>query len=143
MPGLTATFLRHRDRINEVADVLARYGFAAWVERGGGLLEAGVVRRLADRVVDADIAKLSPSERLRGALVELGTTWIKFGQMLSLRPDVVGPEVADELAKLQASVPADPPGLALALVERELGGPVGDLYGNKGYTVLYNSKNTG
>jgi hypothetical protein len=111
MPGLTAVFLRHRDRMNEVADVLARYGFAAWVQRGGGLLEAGVMRRLTDRVVDADIAELSVGERLRRALIELGTTWIKFGQMVSLRPDVVGAEVADELTKLQATVPADPPGL--------------------------------
>ena len=50
--------------------------------------------------------------------------------MLSLRPDVVGPDIADELTKLQATVPADPPGLAQALVERELGGPVGSLYGS-------------
>ena len=130
MPGLTAAFLRHRDRINEVAEVLARYGFAAWVQRGGGLLENSAVTRVSNRVVDPEIAELSAGERLRRALIELGTTWIKFGQMLSLRPDVVGPDVADELAKLQASVPADPPGLAQALVERELGGPVGDLYGS-------------
>jgi ubiquinone biosynthesis protein len=130
MPGLTATFVRHRDRLNEVGDVLARYGFAAWVQRGGGLLEAGVMRRLTDRVVDPEIAKLSAGERLRRALIELGATGIKFGQMLSLRPDVVGPDVADELTKLQATVPADPPGLAQGLVERELGGPVGSLYGS-------------
>jgi ubiquinone biosynthesis protein len=128
MPGLTATFLRHRDRLNEVADVLARYGFAAWVQRGGGLIETGVMKRLTDRVVDSEIADLSAGERLRRALTELGTTGIKLGQMLSLRPDVVGPEVADELTKLQAGVPADPPGIAQALVERELGAPVGDLY---------------
>src|SRR6478672_5644187 len=112
MPGLTAAFLRHRDRLTEIADVSSRYGFAAWVERGGGLLEADVIRRLSDRMVDPDIAKLSAGERLRRALIEGGTTWIKFGQMLSLRPDVVGPDVADELTKLQASVPADPSGLA-------------------------------
>ncbi len=116
--------------MNEVADVLARYGFAAWVQRGGGLLEAGLVKRLSDRVVDPEIAELSAGERLRRALIELGTTWIKFGQMLSLRPDVVGADVADELSKLQASVPADPSGLAQALVESELGAPVGDLYGS-------------
>ena len=58
MPGLTATFLHHRDRMNEVADVFARYGFAEWVQRGGGLLEAGVMRRLIDRIVDPDIARL-------------------------------------------------------------------------------------
>jgi ubiquinone biosynthesis protein len=130
MPGLTATFLRHRDSMHEVADVLARYGFAAWVQRGGGLLEDSAVKRVSDRVVDPEIATLSAGERLRRALIELGTTWIKFGQMLSLRPDIVGADVADELTKLQASVPGDPQGLARVLVERELGGPVGDLYGS-------------
>ena len=55
------------------------------------------------------IAQLSAGERLRRALLELGTTWIKFGQMLSLRPDVVGEDVAEELAKLQATVPATRP----------------------------------
>jgi ubiquinone biosynthesis protein len=54
-------------------------------------------------------------------LTELGTTWIKLGQVLSLRPDVVGDDVAAELTKLQAMVAADPPGVALALVERGAG----------------------
>ena len=71
---------------------------------------------------------MSDGERLRRALTELGTTWVKFGQMLSLRPDVVGDDVAAELAKLQATVAPDPPGVAQALVERELGGAVSDLY---------------
>ena len=105
MPGLTATFLRHRDRLNEVAEVLTRYGFAAWVHHGGGLIETGVMKRVSDRVVDSEIAQLSAGERLRRALAELGTTGIKFGQMLSLRPDLVGPEVADEPTKLQAGGP--------------------------------------
>ena len=48
--------------------------------------------------------------------------------MLSLRPDVVGEDVAAELEKLQADVPADPPGVAQRRVEAELGGPVSTLY---------------
>ena len=69
---------------------------------------------------------MSDGERLRRALTELGTTWIKLGQMLSLRPDIVGDDVAVEPAKLQATVAPDPPGVAQALVERELGGSVTD-----------------
>jgi ubiquinone biosynthesis protein len=65
---------------------------------------------------------------LRNALTELGTTWVKFGQMLSLRPDVVGADVATELEQLQASVPADPPGVAPGNVERALGNPISELY---------------
>ena len=71
---------------------------------------------------------MTEGERLRGALTELGTTFIKFGQMLSLRPDVVGEDVANELSKLQASVPPDPPGAAQATVEAQLGKPLAELY---------------
>src|SRR5262245_215216 len=127
MSGLPATFMHHRDRLNEVAKVLGKYGFAAWVARGGGLVETKLAKQLADRRVDPELAEVNAGERLRRALIELGTTWIKFGQMLSLRPDVVGEDVAEELAKLQATVPADAPGLAVALVERELGAPVTEL----------------
>jgi ubiquinone biosynthesis protein len=42
-------------------------------------------------------------------LSELGTTWIKFGQMLSLHPDLVGNDVAAELAQLQSNVPPTRP----------------------------------
>ena len=69
-------------------------------------------------------------ERLRGALTELGTTAIKFGQMLSLRPDLVGEDIANELATLQALVPADPPGVAQRNVEAQLGAAVADLFGS-------------
>ena len=48
-------------------------------------------------------------ERLRLALTEMGPTFIKLGQVLSTRADLVGPEIADELRKLQADTPADPP----------------------------------
>ena len=65
---------------------------------------------LVDRHADPQIVSMSDGERLRRALTELGTTWVKFGQMLSLRPDVVGDDVAEELAKLQATVAPDPPG---------------------------------
>src|SRR5207342_939070 len=87
------------------------------------------VEQMIDRHMDPEDLEVTDGARLRNALTELGTTWIKFGQMLSLRPDVVGEDVAEELAKLQATVPADAPGLAVALVERELGAPVQELYG--------------
>ena len=128
MPGLPATLVRHRERLDEIGEILATYGFAAWVQRGSGLVSGRILQGLADHYVDADTLAMSDGERLRRALTELGTTWIKFGQMLSLRPDVVGTDVAAELTKLQANVPPDPPGVAQALVERELGDSVAQLY---------------
>ena len=87
-------------------------------------------RTLVHRVVSEEDVSASEGERLRAALAELGTTAIKFGQMLSLRPDVVGKDVADELALLQAEVPADAPGVAVGTVEAQLGKPVAELYGS-------------
>jgi len=83
---------------------------------------------LRGRAADPRLVGLTQGERLRGVLVELGTTWVKFGQMLSLRPDVVGPDVARELEVLQAAVPPDPKGVAQALVEAELGMPVDEAF---------------
>lgn len=82
------------------------------------------------RPVDDGVVRMSSGERLRRALSELGTTWIKFGQMLGLRPDLVGLDVAGELERLQADVPADPTGVARALVENELGASVNELSGS-------------
>jgi ubiquinone biosynthesis protein len=130
MPGLPTALMRHRARLDEIAAVFAKYGFAAWVQRGSGLVSTRVMQGIVNRHVDPQIVAMSDGERLRQALTELGTTWVKFGQMLSLRPDVVGHAAADELAKLQATVAPDRPGAAQALVERELGAAVSDLFGS-------------
>ena len=59
--------------------------------------------------------------KVRQALTELGTTFIKLGQILSTRPDLVGPEIAAELSKLQAGTPADDPGTVIETIRQELG----------------------
>ncbi|MDI3259940.1 MAG: ubiquinone biosynthesis regulatory protein kinase UbiB [Sinobacteraceae bacterium] len=66
--------------------------------------------------------------RLRLALEELGPVFIKFGQALSTRPDILPPDVAEELARLQDRVPPFPGAEARAIVERELGRPVAELF---------------
>ena len=130
MADVTGTLLKHRRRLNEIAGSLGRHGLAAWAARGGGIAGLAPIENLVHRVVSEEDVSASDGERLRGALAELGTTAIKFGQMLSLRPDVVGKDIADELALLQAEVPADAPGVAVGTVEAQLGKPVSELYGS-------------
>jgi ubiquinone biosynthesis protein len=130
MAEVSGVLLHHRKRLSEIAGVLVRHGLADWATRGSAIADVPSVDRMVRRVVPAEEMEASTGERLRGALTDLGTTWIKFGQMLSLRPDVVGEDVAAELGQLQASVPADPPGVALATVEAQLGGPVAELFGS-------------
>jgi ubiquinone biosynthesis protein len=128
MAQLTGTLMAHRKRLGEVARVLARNGLAEWAQRGSGLVDSALLRKVREQVVDPDVANMSEGARLRNALTELGTTAVKFGQMLSLRPDVVGKDVATELERLQGSVPADPPGVAQQTVETELGKSVDELF---------------
>ena len=74
------------------------------------------------------IARLTREARIRLTLTELGPTFIKFGQLLSTRPDVVGACLADELRQLQTATPADPPEVIRKTVETELGQSLDDVF---------------
>jgi ubiquinone biosynthesis protein len=67
-------------------------------------------------------------ERIRLALEELGPIWVKFGQALSTRRDLLPTEIADELAKLQDRVPPFPGAEARAIVEQAYGRPVAEVF---------------
>jgi ubiquinone biosynthesis protein len=68
-------------------------------------------------------------ERLRRALEDLGPIFVKFGQVVSTRRDLLPPDLADELAKLQDRVPPFPGAAAKARIEEALGRPVTELFG--------------
>ncbi len=67
-------------------------------------------------------------ERIRLALEELGPIFVKFGQAISTRRDLIPPDVADELAKLQDAVPPFPASEAVAMIEAAYGRPVDDVF---------------
>ncbi|MBP1635334.1 MAG: ubiquinone biosynthesis protein UbiB [Acidobacteria bacterium] len=119
--GLVAPALQLR-RLREITSVLVRYGFQDVVARlrlpGSGAVRRGLRRRPA-----ADLPA-SRAVRLRRALETLGPTFVKFGQALSMRGDLLGPELIAELSLLQDSVPPLPPGVAESAIEAELGGSV-------------------
>ena len=66
--------------------------------------------------------------RLRRAIEELGPVFIKFGQMLSTRRDLLPEDIADELAKLQDNVPPFPQEQSVGIIEKALGKPVSELF---------------
>ena len=76
----------------------------------------------------SQIKNLSRGERLRLALEELGPIFIKFGQLLSTRRDMVPEDIADELASLQDDVPPFNEQEALAIIEKSLDGKIEDLF---------------
>ncbi|WP_028357680.1 ubiquinone biosynthesis regulatory protein kinase UbiB [Brackiella oedipodis] len=67
-------------------------------------------------------------QRLRLALENLGPIYIKFGQVLSTRPDIVPEDICRELTALQDRVPPFDPAVAIGIVEKEFGRPIGQLY---------------
>ena len=74
------------------------------------------------------LSELSQEARIRMALTELGPTFIKLGQILSTRADLVGPSLAKELSELQSGTPADPPDVVREEMVSELGESPEDLF---------------
>lgn len=106
-------------RVDEIVRVLAKYGLADWL----GDNTPDFIRRRFVTSEGIAVTDYPIEVRIRLALTELGTTFIKLGQMMSTRADLVGPELAAELASLQADTPADPPDLVRATIQSELGAP--------------------
>ncbi|KAK8674160.1 hypothetical protein V6N13_112456 [Hibiscus sabdariffa] len=65
---------------------------------------------------------------LRKIVTSLGPTYIKLGQVLSIRPDIISPVVMIELQKLCDKVPSFPNDIAMTLIEEELGQPWQEIY---------------
>jgi len=117
---------RHFNRWREILAVLSKYGLADWISRLGPEFAKDLLRNRGGEA----IARHSWQARVRMALAELGPTFIKLGQVLSTRPDLVGVELATELQHLETEVPADPPVQVDACIQRELGQRAESLFAN-------------
>ena len=114
---------------------LARGVYIVWVALRYGLDELVLTSfknpwlHLLARIVSVGRKLDAPrGQRLREALERLGPIFVKFGQVLSTRRDLLPLDIANELAKLQDRVPPFPSDLAVAMVERALGKPVDQLF---------------
>ena len=100
--------VRDLGRLQEIAGVLIRYGFGDMVRRIG--MSAALER--TGRMLHWDdpeaMAHMAPPERVRCALQDLGPTFVKLGQVMATRVDLLPPEWTAELGKLQNAVPALP-----------------------------------
>jgi len=112
---------RHWQRYREIAQVLLHHGFDQLVD----LLEltpfAAFPARWLRRRRDEE---WTAPQRLRHALEELGPTFIKLGQILSARPDLIPPDFLAELTKLQDKAAPFPVAAARAVITQELGSPL-------------------
>lgn len=123
---------RHLNRWGEILRVLSKYELAAWIGRLGPDFAKNLLKARGGEA----LARLPWPTRVRMALTELGPTFVKLGQVLSTRPDLVGVDLADELQNLQSNMPADPPDKVCALIEAELGKPLTALFADFEPTAL-------
>jgi len=120
--------LRNLRRSREIVTVLMNYGFDDLVDQLGLRRYLRWGRRLLFWKRSEPEVKLTRAKRIRLALESLGVTFIKFGQVVSTRPDLVPRDVVRELSKLQESVPSFPSDVAIKIVERELEGSIDTLF---------------
>jgi ubiquinone biosynthesis protein len=123
MPSVLHT-VRDLGRLREIAGVMARHGFGELVQRTG--LGSLTPFRGGDR--QGGEAALTTAVRIRRVFEELGPSFVKLGQIVSTRPDLVPAEIIDELRKLQDDVPPVPFDQMKAEIEQHLGAPIAEVF---------------
>ena len=113
-----------KERLGEIRAAMKKYGFDK-------ILGQTVKNKIRSKEIDDEDNLLLDEElpvKLRLMLQELGTTFIKLGQLLSTRQDIVGEKIANELANLQDDNPAITYEQVKAIVESELDGNIDELF---------------
>ena len=101
------------NRLRQIAQIVARHGFGAYLDAnrlGGARLAEGAPR--LPEVAPGEGRGRKTAARFRQLLIDLGPTFIKLGQLLSSRPDILPAAWIEELAELQDSVPPIAPNAA-------------------------------
>ena len=126
--GVLGRTYRHLNRYRQILSILFRYGFGDLIEllKIDQYIEIGlqfVSKNRSDR-----LEKLSRAQKVRMVLEELGPTYIKLGQILSTRPDLVPVDFIHELSKLQDNVPSVPFPNITQIIEKQFGDSIASLF---------------
>jgi ubiquinone biosynthesis protein len=134
--GVISRTYRHLSRYRQILTILFKYGFGDLLEmlRIDQYIEVGL--RMISKNRAARTERLSRPQRLRMAFEELGPTFIKLGQILSSRPDLIPVDYIDELSKLQDEVPPFAFSDVRKVTESELGASLEDLFASLEETPL-------
>jgi ubiquinone biosynthesis protein len=122
------TAMRDLGRLHEIASILVRYGFGDMVRRMGLSDALERVGQALHWREPADFAHLTPPERVRRALEEMGPTFVKLGQVLATRVDLLEPEWITEFSKLQDSAPPAPWAAVQQQLVEDLGAPPEEVF---------------
>ncbi|MCX7816225.1 MAG: AarF/ABC1/UbiB kinase family protein [Syntrophales bacterium] len=115
-------------RYRNILAVLVKYGYAGIVDRLNLGRYINFRKRMISPTHEEGIEIVTGYERLRMAFEELGPTFVKMGQILSTRPDLIPIDLAHELSKLQDEVPPFPFEDARTIIEEELQRPMEDVF---------------
>jgi ubiquinone biosynthesis protein len=115
-------------RYNQILRVFVKYGFEQIVSYMLASKRYSFIRRIIPKTTRKNAQKYSKWEKMRLVCEELGPTFVKFGQILSNRPDLLPEELILQLEKLQDNVPPMPSNIAKEVVEEELKKSVDELF---------------
>ncbi|MBA4395763.1 MAG: ABC transporter [Syntrophus sp. (in: bacteria)] len=134
--GFIPRTYRNLDRYRQILAILFKYGFDSLLNRLnlGSYFESGL--QMISRNRRERVEGLTDFERLRLACEELGPTFIKMGQILSTRSDLIPEDLVRELTRLQDNVPAFPFSQVREIVEQELRTPLTALFAHFDETPL-------
>jgi ubiquinone biosynthesis protein len=126
--NVARSFYRHLKRFRAIVGIMIKFGFEDFIS----LLKINRYMKIGQKIFGTkrsrEISKLTRPVRARMALEELGPTFIKLGQILSTRADLVPTEYIIELSKLQDDVPTFPFEDAKAIIESETGKRIEDIF---------------
>ncbi|WP_241654589.1 ABC1 kinase family protein [Sporolactobacillus shoreae] len=120
--------IRHLQRYREIVTVLVKYGFGYIVKDVGLIHLLSLPKQIASDFSGSSGDAKPLGRRIRLVFEELGPTFIKLGQLLSLRTDLIPDQIAYELRKLQDHVTPVDPQIIKSLIKEELGVPAEELF---------------
>ncbi|MDP3032179.1 MAG: AarF/UbiB family protein, partial [Rhodocyclaceae bacterium] len=123
-------------RLAKIARVGLRFGLDRLILEHDPEGRLALPLRLLDALCFWRTITAPRGQRLREALEALGPIFVKFGQVLSTRRDLLPADLADELAQLQDNVPPFPSDQAIAEIERSFGRPLAEIYGSFEHTPV-------
>lgn len=126
----------HLRRYNQIMRVLLKYGFEDLVSYMEEKKRFTFIKKLIPKAAYEQAMHLTKWEKMRLVCEELGPTFVKFGQILSNRPDLLPTDLIKELEKLQDSVPPIDGKLAAEVVELELKKKIPELFASFEYRAF-------
>jgi ubiquinone biosynthesis protein len=126
--GVIGRTYRHLNRYRQILTILFKYGFGDLLEmlKIDQYIEVGL--QMISKNREVRLERLTKPQGLRMVFEELGPTYIKLGQILSTRPDLIPMEFIEELSKLQDHVPAFPFDQVRKVIGSEFDNPLEELF---------------